>query len=468
MRVLFAASEALPYFKTGGLADVGRALPDALAAAGCEVRIVLPAYGFLADLLAGAEPECDLRVPWPRGQRATRVLLHQPARGAPAAFIRTRGYFDTRHPYDPVAGDPLSLGRRFAFFCRAVVAYARYWRADVVHINDWQTGLVPVYGLVDGLDSATLFTIHNLAFQGNFDARLLTAGGVPPEFMRTENGLEFYGQASFMKAGLALADRLVTVSPSYAREIRTPELGGGLHGLLGFRRRVLHGVLNGIDTDTWDPGHDPFLPGPYSVRDTSGKLAARRALVERTGVSGEGPILGMVSRLAWQKGVDTLLAAAPELMRHGCSIIVLGHGDPGLEHALGSLANEWPERFALQLGFDDALAHLIYAGADLFLMPSMYEPCGLGQMIAQRYGTPPVARRTGGLGDTIQDGVTGFLFDEPTADALAAAVHRAVALWRRRGWRALQLRCMRQDHSWASSAARYQRLYVGAIGAVAS
>jgi starch synthase len=468
VKVLFAASEALPYFKTGGLADVARALPDALAASGWDVRVVLPAYGFLGDLLAGAEHECTLRVPWPAGPRKADVLLHRPGRGATTALIRTQGYFNTRRPYEPVAGDPLSLGRRFAFFSRAVVAYARHWQADVVHINDWQTGLVPMYGLVDGMDSATLMTIHNLAFQGNFDARLLTAAGIPPEFMRTENGLEFYGQASFMKAGLALADQVVAVSPTYALEIRTPELGAGLHGLLNFRRRVLHGVLNGIDTDAWNPRRDPFLPAAYGSRDLSGKEAARRAMLDRTGVRGDGPVLGLVTRLAWQKGIDLLLAATPELMRDGCSIVVLGHGDPGFEHALGAIAAAHPDRFALQLGFDDSLAHLIYGGADLFVMPSMYEPCGLGQMIAQRYGTPPVARRTGGLGDTIEDGATGFLFDEPTAEALADAVRRAVALWRRRGWPAMQARCMRQDHTWARSAARYQRLYAHAAGALAS
>jgi starch synthase len=464
MKVLFATAEALPYFKTGGLADVGRSLPDALVAAGHDVRLVLPAYGFLAGLLGGARRVCRLAVPWPGGHRPADVLLHAPPSGAAAVFIRPLGFFNGRRPYEPVAGDPLSLGRRFAFFCRAVAAYARHEGMDVVHLNDWQTGLVPLFGLMDGLDAATLFTIHNLAYQGNFDPRLVTEAGIAPEFMRTENGLEFYGQASFMKAGIALADRVSTVSPTHAREIRTQEYGAGLHGLLTFRRRVLHGVLNGIDTETWDPERDPFLPARYKARDLAGRQAIRRELVSRTGLSGDGPILGMVTRLVWQKGIDVLLATIPEIVRQGCRVVILGHGEPGYEHALAAVAAEHPGSVVVQFGFDEPLAHLVYAGADLFLMPSMYEPCGLGQLIAQRYGTPPVARRTGGLADTIEDGVTGFLFDEPTAEALAAAVRRACDVRRTPLWPALQAACMRLDHSWRTSARQYEHLYHLALG----
>jgi starch synthase len=464
VRILFATSEALPYYKTGGLADVARALPDALVQRGHDVRILLPGYGLLDRALAGLEPTGRLAVPWPLGGRSAELVLDATGSGAAAVFVREPTFFDTATPYEPVPGDALSLGRRFAFFSRAVAAYSRAWAADVVHLNDWQTGLVPVYGLIDGIDAATVFAIHNLAYQGNFPAALLAQVGVPADFFRVENGLEFYGQASFMKVVLALADRLVTVSPTYAEEIRSPAFGAGLHGLLQHRRRVLHGVLNGIDTAAWNPLTDPLLPAPYNVRTIAQKDVSRAALLDAAGIDGDGPVLGMVSRLAHQKGVDLLLAALPELVRRGCRVVILGAGDTALEHAIATLAADSPDRVVLRTGFDEPFAHLVYAGADFFLMPSLYEPCGLGQMIAQRYGTPPIARRTGGLADTVQDGVTGFLFDEPSAAAMLAAADRALRLWGRRGWRAMQTRCMREDRSWTRSAALYERVYELAIG----
>lgn len=466
MKVLLAASEAVPYFKTGGLADVAGALPDALAAAGHEVMLALPAYNFLMPALVDARPVADLSVPWPGRDRTASVVVQERPSGASAAFIGAPAIFDTARPYDPQPGDPLSLGRRFAFFSRAVVALARAWNVDVVHLNDWQTGLAPIYGLLDELDAATVFAIHNLAYQGNFPPVILDQIGIPREFLRTENGIEFYGQASFIKGGLAIADRLVTVSPTYAKEIRTPPFGAGMHGLLGFRRRALHGVLNGIDTTVWNPARDPLLPASYGPRTIAGKDINRDALLQRARVTGDGPILGMVTRLAHQKGIDLLIAALPELVQRNCSVVILGDGDAALDHALRTLAADMPANVAVFAGFDDTLAHLIYAGSDFFLMPSLYEPCGLGQMIAQRYGTPPIARRTGGLEDTIRDGATGFLFHEPSADALLAAVDRAAVRWRARGWRALQTRCMRIDHSWRRSAADYEAIYRLATGSL--
>jgi starch synthase len=463
MKILFAAAEALPFFKTGGLADVARALPDALSERGHDVRVVIPGYTVLDDVLRDAQAGVDLAVPWPGGPR-TAATLHVDGDAATTVFIRDAGHFRTRRPYEPLAREPLSLGRRFAFFSRAVTTYARAWGADVVHLNDWQTGFVPVYALVDGLAAATVFSIHNLAYQGNFPPALLPEAGVPPHLFRAENGLEFFGHASFMKAAISLADRLATVSPSYAAEIRTPSFGAGLDGLLSSRRRVLHGVLNGIDTDSWNPLRDQLLPATYGARTLARKQASRAALAHRLGLDAEGPILGMVTRLAHQKGIDLLIAAVPEFMRRGCRIVILGSGDTGYEHALAAASAEWPRRIVVHSGFDEPLAHLIYAGADFFLMPSLYEPCGLGQMIAQRYGTPPIARRTGGLRDTIQDDATGFLFDAPTPDDLTAAVDRALRRWRRRGWQAMQIRCMREDHSWMRSAVLYERIYELAIG----
>jgi starch synthase len=469
MKVLFATAEALPYWKTGGLADVARSLPDALVAAGHDVRIILPGYRLLVQTLAAAtgamEHDATLSVPWPGAARSADVVLHRPAWGAAAAFVQARGFFETDRPYEPVPGDILSLGRRFAFFCRSVVAYANHWGAHLLHLNDWQTGLVPLYALLDGTDAASLFTIHNLAYQGNFPAQLLSHTGVPTEFMRTQNGLEFYGQVSFMKGGIAMADRLSTVSPTYAREIRTPEFGTGLQGLLTFRRQVLHGVLNGIDTDSWNPTRDPLLPATYDARSLKGKDRCREQLAVRAGVDSAGPILGVVTRLAHQKGIDILLGALPELLRQGCSVVILGSGEPAFEHALAGVAAQAPDRIAISFAFDEPLAHLIYAGADFFLMPSIYEPCGLGQMIAQRYGTPPIGRRTGGLTDTIDDNTTGFLFDDPAPHGLAEAVARAVEVWKGRGWRVMQRRCMDSNNSWGRSAMEYVRLYELTLGA---
>lgn len=467
MRILFAAAEALPFYKTGGLADVARALPDALVARGHEVRIMIPAYSFLSDALADAETDADLVVPWPGGPRRASVARVVPVTGAPATFLTADALYDTEVPYEPVGSDELSLGRRFAFFCRAVVAYARHWGADVVHLNDWQTGLVPLYAMIDGMDAATLFSIHNLAYQGNFPPRLLADIGVPPSYYRIENGLEFHGHASFMKGAIALADRLATVSPTYATEIQTPEYGGGLEGLLHHRRRTLHGVLNGIDTDAWNPARDALLPMRYNARTLAQKEHNRAALLEHARLSGPGPVLGIVSRLAYQKGVDIVIAALPGLLAQGCSVVVLGSGEPRYERALTDFAAHHPHRCAIRFGFDEAFAHLIYAGADFFLMPSLYEPCGLGQMIAQRYGTPPIARCTGGLGDTIEDGATGFLFDAPTPAAFLEATKRGIGAWQRRGWRAMQTRCMREDHSWTRSAADYEHLYHLSMGALA-
>src|SRR5690606_25836630 len=314
--------------------------------------------------------------------------------------------------------DPLGPGRRFAFFSRAVVAYAAEWGADVMHANDWQAGFVPVYELIDVVDIPTVFGIHNLAYQGNFDRALLTSVGVPVELYRTENGVEFHDQVSFMKAGVALSDRLVPVSPTYAREIQTPEFGAGLDGLLRHRAADLRGILNGIDTRDWDPATDEAIATRYDASRLDGKEANRRAILAELGLRDDGPFLAMVSRLVHQKGVDILIDALPDLLREPGAVAVLGSGEPEYERALARAADAFPGRVAAVFGFDDRLARRLYAGADFFLMPSRYEPCGLGQMIAQRYGTVPIVRHTGGLVDTVEDGVTGFAFTEPTPAGL--------------------------------------------------
>ncbi|MBX6362847.1 MAG: glycogen synthase [Gemmatimonadetes bacterium] len=464
MRILFASAEAIPYWKTGGLADVARSLPDALAERGHDVRVIVPFYRLVRGRQLPLEPSAELDVPWPGDPIRTRFLLHRPAHGAPGVLVDEPDFFDTDDPYGAPYGDVLALGRRFAFFCRAIVTYAKAWGADVVHLNDWPTGFVPVYGLLDGLEAGTVFTIHNLPYQGNFPPALVPQIGAPWDLYRPENGFEFWGQASFMKAGLALSARLVTVSPTYAAEIRTPDFGAGLDGLLRFRHGVLHGILNGIDPRIWDPRHDRALPRPFGVEDVHLKAENRAAVLTELGLSGDGPLFVAVTRLVEQKGIDLLLDAIGPIVHRGGCVAVLGSGDVAYERALRDAAAAAPDRVAARLGFDDGLARRLYAGGDFFLMPSRYEPCGLGQMIAQRYGTPPIVRHTGGLADTVIDGVTGLAFHDASAAALLSAVERAWSAWRDGSIDAVRRRAMELDWSWDRSAAEYEAVYACARG----
>ncbi|HET9982768.1 MAG TPA: glycogen synthase [Longimicrobiales bacterium] len=459
MRILFASAEANPYWKTGGLADVARSLPDALVERGHDVRVILPFYRPVRDRGFPLEESAVLDVPWPGDAVPTRFLLHRPPHGAPGVLVEGPDFFDTDDPYGAPFGDVLALGRRFAFFCRAVVAYAKVWGADIVHLNDWPTGLVPVYGLVDGLEAGTVFAIHNLPYQGNFPPALVPQIGAPWGLYRPENGFEFWGQASFMKAGLALSARLVTVSPTYGAEIRTPDFGAGLDGLLRFRHGVLHGILNGIEPRVWDPAHDGALTRPFGPEQVGLKEENRAALLAELGLTGDGPLFVAVTRLAYQKGIDLILGAIWQIVESGASVAVLGSGDAGYEWTLGSMAGAAPHRVAVRFGFDDGLARRLYAGGDFFLMPSRYEPCGLGQMIAQRYGTPPVVRHTGGLVDTVVDGVTGFAFHDASPAGLLSAVDRARRAWHDGSVEAIRRRCMELDWSWERSAAEYEEVY---------
>lgn len=463
MRILFATSEAIPYHKSGGLADVSRSLPDALAARGHDVWILHPFYRPVRAASFATRPRGGARLPWPGGGVEVNYHLHAPERGTPALLVEHE-VFDVDQPYEPLPGDPLAHARRFGIFCRAAVERARALEVDVVHLNDWQTGLVPAYGLLDGLEAATIFAIHNLAYQGNVPPEASRELGIPGALVRTENGLEFFGQLSFLKGGVSLADRIVTVSPTYAREIQTPEYGAGLDGLLHFRRRVLHGIVNGIDPSAWDPATDPAIPARYGVRRLQGKEQNRAALLAELGLREDGPVFVMVSRLAHQKGIDLLLDAMPALLEGGATLAVLGDGDASYVRRIQAVADRVPDRVAVRFGFDDRLARLLYAGGDFFLMPSLYEPCGLGQQFAQRYGTPPVVRRTGGLADTVEDERTGFCFDEPSADALVSAMARAIAAWRTPVLETMRRRCMRLDHSWQRSAEAYEAVYAAALG----
>ena len=437
-----------------------------LAERGHDVRVILPFYRTIRESHLPVADAGEATIPWPGGDMPVRFLSHTPEHGAPGVLVDHAGFFDTLHPYGTAAEDPVWTGVRYAFFSRAVVAYARSWGADVVHLNDWQTGLVPVYGLLDGMPAATVFAVHNLAYQGNFPSPVLDAIGIPRGFLRQENGLEFWGKASFMKAGLALADRLVTVSPTYATEIQTHEFGNGFDGLLRFRHRVLSGILNGIDRQLWNPLTDPALAVRYDARTVGAKDENRVALLRELGLEGRGPLLALVTRLAYQKGIDLLLDALPEILELGADLAIVGDGDLAYEAVLAEAAVAYPGRIAIDIGFNDTLARRLYAGADFFLMPSRYEPCGLGQLIAQRYGTPPVVHRTGGLLDTVVNGQTGYCFEEPTPQALVAGLRRAFRGWRGGRWNALRRRCMGLEWSWDRSAAQYEDVYRVAIGRV--
>lgn len=471
MELLFLASEVAPLSKTGGLGDVLGALPAALAAAGDAVAVVSPRYGFIDAARHGFTPrERAVRV---RGE-ATTVWSRTEGRLTSYLVEHERFFGSRRGLYTEHGHEYGDNAERFAYLCRAglEVPGAFGHRPAVLHLNDWQTALAAWLLRHEHRSDLALartrsvFTIHNLAYQGSFSKELLPALGLPWELFRPD-GVEFHDRLNLMKAGLIFADAVTTVSPTYAREITTPEGGEGLDGLLRARAGKLSGILNGIDTVEWDPARDRYLPSPFDAQKLGGKGACKRALQEEMGlpVRPDLPLLAVVSRLADQKGIDLLLAALPELLRRDLQLAVLGSGRRDWEETLQHTAHHHAERLAVRLGFDEGLAHRIEAGADIFLMPSRFEPCGLNQLYSLRYGTVPVARRVGGLADTIEDfdgwrRGTGFLFGDYHHRAMLTALRRALELFRdKRAWHAMMRRGMALDHSWARSAERYRALY---------
>lgn len=462
LRILFVASEATPWIKTGGLADAVSGLARALADLGHDVRLLLPAY---ADVLTH-NPQIE-------ALGGTRLLVapHQP--GTPQSlFCQLRGISKRPgNPYQDAQGqDWPDNWQRFGDFARIATTIAADragldWRPDIVHCHDWQTGLVPVLMMLQRVPATSVFTIHNLAYRGLFPAHALAALGLPAWLWHAD-ALEFHQQLSFIKGGLVFADHLTTVSPTYAREIQTPEHGHGLDGLLRHRRHALHGILNGIDAEQWDPSADPAIAAPYSATRIAGKRRCKQALQTQLGLSVEpsAPLLGLVSRLVEQKGIDLILQILPELLSRGCQLAVLGSGDAALLARLKGAAAAHPQHISFTPGFNEALAHRIEAGADLFLMPSRFEPCGLNQMYSQRYGTVPVVHGTGGLADSVIDADaangSGFVFRPATTEALLAAIDRALACFAQpRRWRTLQKAGMQRDFSWTHSANDYLSLY---------
>ena len=491
--IWMAAAEAAPVAQTGGLADVVRALPAALARRGHRVRVLLPAYGRIDRApFAHHSGEDHLAVGLGIGRVPVRFLSRTLPDGVRLTLVQCEELFGRDGLYGPPAGGAYpDNARRFALFAAAVTTLAaRAPRTpDVLHGHDWHAALLPLYArhLVPFpvRRPATVQTIHNMGYQGRFGTReidWIAPRGAARDALLDGGTLEHDGDLNYLKTSLVHADRLTAVSPRYAWEITTREGGFGLHDLAWRRRGDLSGILNGADYEHWDPARDPHLPEPYDAATLErGKDAARSALRVAFGLGdpspgraaaarADRPIIGVVSRLVEQKGIDLLPGAAPSLLRAGADLVVLGAGEPGIVEGLERLRAAHPDRVGLFIGFDDALAHRVVGGSDLLLVPSRYEPCGLVQMHALRYGTIPIVRRTGGLADTVRDEEespgrgNGFLFDPVDADALAHAAHRALNLRARdaAAWRSLQRRAMAEDFSWDRSAAAYEEVYAHA------
>jgi starch synthase len=480
LSILMVASEAHPYAKTGGLAEVAAALPDALGRLGHHVTLVLPRYRGI-DLSAARSQATMMMM----GSQVQRVSFHarEERPGVTVVFVDVPELFDRAGGlYNVDGADYPDNGWRFAVFSRAALEYARLrgQRPSIIHANDWQTGLVPVYQkmhfspdpIVGGVPA--IFTIHNLAFQGVYPPSMLPILGFGPELLDIQ-ALEYWGHISYLKGGVNFSERLTTVSPTYAREILTPEFGFGFDGILRRRADALSGILNGIDVERWNPEADEFIGASYTRSNIAGKRQAKRVLLETAGFpSGddalERPVIGLISRLTYQKGFDLIAAAIDELMQLDVSWVMLGSGDRAYEEMWRGLAIRYPNRVATTIGFNELLAHRIEAGADLFLMPSRYEPCGLNQMYSLRYGTLPIVRATGGLEDTVKDasepGANGFKFSGFSASELVATVRRALELFRNpKQWKQFQQNGMKQDFSWDASAREYVKVYEAALTA---
>jgi starch synthase len=475
MRVVMASSEVVPYAKTGGLADVVGALPRALRRLGVDVAVIMPKYrSITAERFPLRRTDWMLQVPVSSQTVTAGVLQSELDDEVPVYLVEADQYFARAGLYGTPDGDYLDNAERFAFFSRSIPALLQHLGApDVLHCHDWQTALAPVFLRTDvsrypGLEQVrSVLTVHNLGYQGlfwHFDWHLLN---IDWRYF-TADWLEFYGKINYLKGGLVSADAITTVSPTYAQEIQTAEFGHGLDGVLVARRQALTGILNGVDYEDWSPENDPHIAARYSVDDLTGKAACKADLQAAVGlpVDPKVPLIGIVSRLADQKGFDLLAAVAPQLLRKRLQVVVLGSGDARYQDLFLDLAGQFKKRLAVRIAFDNTLAHKIEAGSDMFLMPSRYEPCGLNQMYSLRYGTIPVVHATGGLQDTIVDfharsgDGTGFKFTDYTAEAMSACIERALHVYRaEKSWSTLMRNAMHADFSWDRSAAAYADLY---------
>lgn len=478
MRILYVTSEAYPLIKTGGLADVSGSLPAALTQLGEDVRILIPGYPQVLQKIRNTRALIELK--WLPVVGNVKLLIGEmPDSGVPVIVIDHPQLYDRDGgPYLDAQGhewadNPLRFGTlsKIASILSSQSSPLTEWIPDIVHINDWQGGLTPAYMHYSGTRCAkSVLGIHNLAFQGNFNAEWVDKLGLPQDGF-TINGFEYYGQLSFLKAGIFYTDSIATVSPTYAREIQTAEYGFGLEGLLAHRSRDIHGILNGIDLQEWNPANDTHLPKNYDSHSLQDKDTVKLALQQRLGLPQDtkSPLLGVVSRLTHQKGLDLLLECAPPLLEQGVQIAVLGGGDPTLEQGFLQLADRYPEQVSVTIGYNEPLSHLIMAGVDIFIMPSRFEPCGLNQMYGLRYGTPPVVRRTGGLADSVHDTTetslengtaNGFVFDLATPTELLSAIRRSLACRAdNKQWRRIQTNGMSVNLGWDRSAQDYLNIY---------
>lgn len=473
-KILFVTSEAHPLIKTGGLADVAGSLPKVLNEMGVDVRLIMPNYQAIKTT-EEIYYKSTIRV---NNINAHILETRLPGTKVPVWLVDCPEFFDyPGNPYVDELGKPwLNSAQRFAFFCRITVEVAMNrgyleWRPDIIHCNDWQTGLVPaLLSLEKDLRPATIFTIHNMAYQGLFPKETRVMLNLPSRLWRS-NGVEFNGMLSFIKGGIVYADRITTVSPTYANEIQTADFGYGVEGLLSYRQEYLTGIVNGIDVDQWNPQTDTNISACYDATTLDKKQLNKTALQIKYAlpVDKNIPIFVLISRLVEQKGIDLLLECLPEMLNLPLQFVLLGKGDKLLEQQLFRFSKKYPEKMVVNLGYDEALAHQFEAGADIFLMPSRFEPCGLNQLYSQRYGTVPIVTRTGGLADTVVDTLpetlknktaTGFVFNAPTVGSLMEAIKRALIVYENsKDWKQLQINGMKKDYSWNRSAKEYLALY---------
>jgi len=477
MKIIIATPEAVPFAKTGGLADVTGALLNEYRKMKEEAYLVMPLYGRVREKFKLRDTGLKISVRLGNRKLKGRIFSYGPpeADKASAYFIECDEFFDREEIYGTPRGDYPDNAARFIFFSRGVLEACRAlgFKPDIIHCNDWQTGLIPLYlKAIYRADkffdrTASIITIHNLGYQGLFPQSDMPLTGFDKSLF-TPEGIEFYGKISFLKAGLISADSITTVSNNYAKEILSSEYGFGLDGVLRKKVSVLTGIINGIDLSEWNPESDAFIKRNYSLKDIEGKRECKLQLLKECSIrsDAEMPLIGMVGRLSGQKGLDLILESIDEILSAGANLIILGRGDEMFHRRLSSAAEKHKGRMYVKIGFEDSLAHKIYAGADIFLMPSRYEPCGIGQLIAMRYGTIPVARRTGGLADTVlnhqplEDEGTGFLFSDYTADALQGCLKRALCVYvNKPRWKKLIRSAMKTNFSWQGSAKRYIELY---------
>lgn len=476
LKVLFATSEVVPLIKTGGLADVSGALPAALRAIGIDVQVIIPGYTEVIANLGEYKVLATFdKLP---GFPTSRLLAGKIANDLPLLVVDCPILYQREGgPYQDNRGQDWSDNAlRFGLFSKIAAVLGSNetplkWLPDLVHCNDWQTGLTPAYLKFAQGAVPSIMTVHNLAFQGNFPEETVAKLHLPPSCFDI-GGAEFYGNLSFLKAGLFYANHITTVSPTYAKEIQQSELGFGMQGLLSARSNDLTGILNGIDTDEWNTTTDKFLRETYNIRDMSGKLENKALLQYRMRLQLEPsvPLLGVISRFTHQKGLDLLLEIAPQLTELQVQLVMLGSGEAAMQQAALDLSQRYPGKIAAHIGFSEALSHLIEAGADMFVMPSRFEPCGLNQMYSQRYGTPPIVHATGGLADSVVDCTTktlkartasGFSFSGMSAKSLFDTIQRAVNLYHDQlKWQALCKICMAKDFSWEASAEAYREVYL--------